>query len=145
MQDNRLNEMLSSLPAERAATGFTQRVLARLDASERRPEPFLSRRWLLASTACAAIVLALGALWLREGKTSTEMHAAQAREALAEIRAEHARLRQEFQSLSTPAASPDEGLVYIGGNENVDLVVDPERVPPAPSTATPAAYRNETY
>ena len=63
---------------------------------------------------------------------------AQARQALAEIRAEHTRLEREVQDLSQPS------VVYLGGNEDVDLVLDLGRTG-GTEGAKPAAYHGETF
>lgn len=144
-----LNELLRATPGERARSGFTQAVLARLDApaapSVSRWTTFFNRPWMLATATATALLLSLGAAWLYQALPSRTRHQTEARQALAEIRAEHARLQQEFQNLSTASTSPDEGVVYIGGNENVDFVVDLERVAPAPRGVATASYANATY
>jgi hypothetical protein len=48
--------------------------------------------------------------------------AAEARKVLRELRSEHDSLKQELQTLSQPP------VVYVGGDEEVDLVVDLSRV-----------------
>jgi hypothetical protein len=63
---------------------------------------------------------------------------ARAERALAEIRAEHARLEREVQDLSQPP------VVYLGGNEDVDLVLDLGKVRGSEG-ATPAGYHGETF
>jgi hypothetical protein len=63
---------------------------------------------------------------------------AEARRILQEIRAEHGRLEQEIQELTEPP------VVYIGGNEDVDLVLDLGKVSGSEG-ATPAAYHGETF
>ena len=140
MEDHRLGDLLRELPREQARPGFTARVLERLDAPARRPQrPF--RLALAGATAMAAILAAVvtvigtGVLMDRRAES---IQAAEAQRMLQEIRAEHGRLEQEIQELSQPP------VVYIGGNEDVDLVLDLGKVSGSEG-ATPAAYHGETF
>jgi hypothetical protein len=136
MEDHRLGDLLRELPREPARPGFTARVLRRLDAApERRPAPGRVPRLALAA---ALAVLAIAAGWLADARREALAKARAAR-ALAEIRAEHARLEREVQELSQPPA-----VVYLGGNEDVDLVLDLGKVRGSEG-ATPAAYHGETF
>ena len=149
MPNERLNELLSTLPAERAHPDFTRQVLARLDAprqaeTSRRPSLF-APRWVLATAAAAVLALALGALWVHDTKSRRDFQPGEAQAALNQIRADHARLQQELQNLTETAANPDQGVVYLGGNENVDLVVDLGQVRQAPQGVSTASYTNATY
>ena len=85
----------------------------------------------------AAIVTAISAGVLMDQRAES-IQAAEARRMLQEIRAEHGRLEQEIQELSQPP------VVYIGGNEDVDLVLDLGKVSGSEG-ATPAAYHGETF
>ena len=119
MEDHGLNrglEILRELPRERAREGFTARVLGRLDA---RPEPMVWRRprLVFATAALVAVMASAGVLQYREGQRQEE-----ARRILRELRSEHESLKHELESLSAPP------VVYVGGNEQVDLVVDLSRV-----------------
>ena len=116
MEDHGLNEMLRELPRERAREGFTTRVLARLDD---RPEPVVWRhpRLVFATAVLVAVMASAGVLQYRADQRQEE-----ARRMLRELRSEHESLKQEFESLSAPP------VVYVGGNEQVDLVVDLSRV-----------------
>jgi hypothetical protein len=100
-----LNRILRELPREQAREGFTARVLARLD---RDVQPAAWRR--------PRLVFA-GVLQYRADQRHEE-----ARRLLQELRSEHASLKHELESLSAPP------VVYVGGNEKVDLVVDLSRV-----------------
>lgn len=136
MEDHRLGDLLRDLPREQARPGFTARVLENLDA----PERARSRRTFrlaLAGAAAAAVLTAAGAGILMDRRAES-IEAAQARQALQEIRAEHGRLEQELEELSQPP------VVYIGGNEDVDLVLDLGKVRGSEG-ATPAAYHGETF
>lgn len=122
MEDHDLSRLLRELPPEPAREGFTARVLARLDA---RPEPSAWRRprLILAGFAAAALMAVLtfaGILQVREHRA--EMRKAEARRILQELRTEHDSLQRELRALSS------EPVVYLGGNERVDLVVDLSRV-----------------
>ena len=138
MEDHRLGDLLRELPREQARPGFTARVLERLDSRERAPRrPF---RLALAGAAAAAILAAVstgivtGVVMDRQAQSRKD----EARRILQEIRAEHGRLEQEVHELSQPP------VVYIGGNEDVDLVLDLGKVSGSEG-ATPAAYHGETF
>jgi hypothetical protein len=133
MEDHRLGDLLRELPREQARPGFTARVLHRLDAPERRRS--IPR---LALATALTIVLAVTAGFLIDARRDA-LESARAEKALAEIRAEHARLEREVRELS---AQPP--VVYLGGNEDVDLVLDLGKVRGSEG-ATPAAYHGETF
>jgi hypothetical protein len=131
MEDHRLGDLLRELPRERARPGFTARVLSRLEAPERRRAlPRLALAGALATLAITAGVLV--------DARRDALRAAQAQQALQEIRAEHGRLSREVQELSRPP------VMYLGGNENVDLVLDLGQVS-GTEGAKPAAYQDETF
>lgn len=116
MEDHDLGQLLRELPRESARDGFTSRVMARLDA---RPEPWAWRqpRVVFAAAALAATVASAGFLQIRADRRA-ELRAAEARKLLQELRSEHESLKQELRELSGPP------VVYVGGDEKVDLVVD---------------------
>jgi hypothetical protein len=137
MEDHRLGDLLRELPREQARPGFTARVLHRLDAApERRFTPWRAPRLALATALTAVLVVTAG--WLIDARRDA-LASARAERALAEIRAEHARLEQEVQALSDQPS-----VVYLGGNEDVDLVLDLGKVRGSEG-ATPAAYHGETF
>jgi len=136
MEDHRLGDLLRELPREQARPGFTARVLNRLDAPERRRlTPWRVPRFALATVL--ATVLAVTAGLLIDARRDA-LESARAEKALAEIRAEHARLEQEVRDLSQPP------VIYLGGNEDVDLVLDLGKARGSEG-ATPAAYHGETF
>jgi len=133
MEDHRLGDLLRELPREHARPGFTARVLNRLESPGRRPA--VPR---LALAGALGLFLAVGASVLVDAHREA-VEAAQARQALQQIRAEHTRLAQEVHDLS---ARPP--VVYLGGNEKVDLVLDLGKVGGSEG-ATPVAYHGETF
>jgi hypothetical protein len=137
MEDHRLGDLLRELPREQARTGFTARVLNRLDAPERRRSiPRLVPRLALAGALAVVLIVTAGVL---VDARRDVIARARAERALAEIRSEHARLEREVQEL------PDQPfVVYLGGNEDVDLVLDLGKVRGSEG-ATPAAYHGETF
>jgi hypothetical protein len=139
MEDQHLGRLLRELPAERARTGFTPRLLARLDAA-----PPARARWqprLAAAMAMAAVVMAIAAGTVQHERIEAQRAArvARATELLRELRAEHGQIKKEL------AALPDEPpVLYIGGNEEMDLVVDMGEVRNADGVR-PATYRYDTF
>jgi glutathione S-transferase len=121
MEDHSVGPLLRELPREQAREGFTARVMARLDAPSE-PKPWLQQpRLVLATAALAAVVASAGILQVHAGRQQ-ELRTAEARKVLRELRSEHDSLKQELQSLSQPP------VVYLGGDDEVDLVVDLSRV-----------------
>ncbi|HYN21485.1 MAG TPA: hypothetical protein VE078_11035 [Thermoanaerobaculia bacterium] len=116
MEDHKLGQLLRELPPERASESFTAGVMARLDSA---PGPGMWRqpRLVFAAAALAAMVASAGFVQIRADRQA-EVRAAEARKLLQELRSEHASLKQELQELSEPP------VVYLGGDEKVDLVVD---------------------
>jgi anti-sigma factor RsiW len=119
MEDHGLNrdldQILRELPREQAREGFTARVLANLESQGR---PAIWRpRLVFAAAALVAVMASAGVLQYRVAQRHEE-----ARRVLRELRSEHDSLKHEFESLSAPP------VVYVGGNEQVDLVVDLSRV-----------------
>jgi len=84
----------------------------------------------------AALVVSAGAFRYEQARESAKT--AEARRLLQEIRAEHGRLERELRSLSEPP------VVYLGGDEGMDLVVDLDKVP-AEDGPAPATYRLDTF
>jgi hypothetical protein len=139
MEDQHLGRLLRELPAERARTGFTPRLLARLDEA-----PPARVRWqprLAAVMAMSAIAVAIAAGFVQHERMEAQQAArvARATQLLRELRAEHGQIKKEL------AALPDEPpVLYIGGNEEMDLVVDMGEVRNADGVR-PATYRYDTF
>lgn len=119
MEDHNLGNLLRELPRERAREGFTARLMARLDAPA--PKPWRQPRLVFATAALAAVLASAGILQVHAGRQEA-LRTAEARRMLQELRSEHESLKQELQSLSEPP------VVYLGGDEEVDLVVDLSRI-----------------
>ena len=111
MEDQHLERLLRELPRERARQAFTPRVLARLDQA-----PPVRVRWQprLAAALLAVSVIAGGVV--RYERMEAERAAKRAR-------AEHGQIKRELEAL--PPAPP---VLYLGGNEDMDLVVDLRQV-----------------
>ena len=135
MEDHRLGDLLRELPREPARPGFTARVLYRIEAPERRR---FTPRLALAGALALTLTVAAGAVMEARREAIETARAQQALRALGDIRAEHGRLEREVQELAAPS------VVYLGGNENVDLVLDLGKVR-GTAGARPAAYRDETF
>jgi hypothetical protein len=146
MEDQPLGRLLRELPRERAGDCFTARVLSGIDDPGRRP----TRRpaWALATAGVLAL-LVFGVLvdrWPVGKRPDSE--AGEARQALAEIRDEHERLARELERLQSlregqgtaPEIAPE--VIYIGGNDRMDLVLDLGRMPEG---TLPASYGPETF
>ena len=142
MEDHRLGDLLRESPREHARPGFTARVLNRLDSPAARDVRWRPRLALAGATAAvvaaAAIGISAGVLMDRPAGSRQAIQPAEARQILQELRAEHGRLERELATLSEPP------LVYLGGNEDVDLVLDLRNVRDAEGVV-PAAFHNQTF
>ncbi|HEY0781802.1 MAG TPA: hypothetical protein VGE98_05045, partial [Thermoanaerobaculia bacterium] len=140
MEDQRLGEILRQLPRETARPGFTTRVLARLDGERpRRRAPVHNGRLRFALAASALVLVTVAAGRLRRDEprptptpASTAAVApaavAQAQGTLRELRNEHDQLRRELEALRQPRGSAPSSVLYVGGNDEMDLVIDLSRV-----------------
>lgn len=137
MEDHSVGRLLRELPRETARPGFTQRVLARLDEPAKSAALSMGWRFRLA-VAGVALLVVVSAGVIRHEQSRETAQAAEARRRLQEIRAEHDRIEQELRALSEPP------VIYVGGDERLDLVVDLDRVP-AEDGPAPATYRIDTF
>lgn len=136
MEDHSVGRLLRELPRETARPGFTQRVLARLDAPAEAPRPRVWGPRLAVATTVAALVVSLGVVRYEQSREAART--AEARRLLQEIRAEHDQLEKELRSLSEPP------VVYLGGDERMDLVVRVDGAF-AEDGPAPATYRLDTF
>ncbi len=120
MNNDRIATALKSLPREEAGPDFTTGVLRRIDEPPRRA---FTGPWAMAAVT-AAVVLALGLGW-REWRHHQEQKRAVAQ--LEILLAEKQELEEELHLLRR-LASEARPVVYLGGNERVDLVLDLARL-----------------
>lgn len=130
--DARLTAALRSLPRVRAREGFTLAVMRRAD-SPPVPRPLV---WRWATAAMMVLTLVSLSALVREFRDRRDL--AQAKRALAEIRQEHRELQEEFEKLRS--SSP---VIYLGGNERLDVVVDTSRLADPEEFGDPTHSRRE--
>lgn len=130
---DRLEEALRELPRMEASAGFTEAVLRRVEESAgRRGSPARRRpalAWALATAAAVSLALVAFTLLPRLGPVPGDREALSGAagpatsEGAARLREEHRRLREEIRALR---ALVDENppLLYLGGDDHVDLVFD---------------------
>ena len=122
MNDERMRSALRDLPAPRASADFTARVMERLDRPASRPAPMVRRlAWAAAAAAMVVGVVGWGA-WRLERNRAEQAD----RAALAELRLEKLQFQRDLASLRqmTSDAPP---VLYLGGDDSVDLVWDVRR------------------
>ncbi len=129
MNDRELDALVRALPADRASPGFTARVVR----AAHRPRPRLVRVRLGLALAAAAVA-GVFAFALDRRHDDRERAA---------MRAEVMALRAAVGELEAGVETPP--LVYVGGDDRVDIVVDGRRFPPGTARAAvePALYRGE--
>jgi hypothetical protein len=112
-----LRRTLRALPADEPGPRFTAEVLARLDeaaAPQSHARPL--RRW---AAVAAGLTLIAGAWGVHAGREVRRK---------AELRRESAALAADLAALRAQAAQPAP-LLYLGGTEEVDLVLDLSSLP----------------
>jgi hypothetical protein len=158
---DRLLRTLRETPPAKAAPDFTARVLARLDAPEGASANWLPRLTLPAAALAATLVVAASLLFTetqtpvpqthpsaraaaRTGSGAPAAHSPAAapvrtadalrddrvRRMLAQIRSEHVRLESDLQRLRQAGGQP---VLYVGGDEQLDLIVNLNRVRDLPA------------
>jgi hypothetical protein len=145
MEDQHLGRLLRELPREQARQGFTARVLARVERLDRLNEatsPQPRPRWppRLAAAAVALTVALTGAGHLHHSLMEAVRAARveRADQMLRELRAEHGRIKKEIEAL------PESPVIYLGGDEQTDLVIDMREVE-SRDGVRPATYRYDTF
>ena len=133
MNDQRLRSALRELPAAAPRPGFTTRVLARLERPPRRRQGRPLPAWV---TAAAAVTLLAGGLW----GAAAGRQAVQQQRRRAALQQESAALAHELAALRAEAAKP-EPMLYLGGTEQVDVVLDLSSLPVAATMSAPAGTR----
>jgi hypothetical protein len=123
MNDQELSEILRSLPKEKAGEDFTARLLTRLDAAPPTSSAWSLQRWprhrlVLAASLC--LILFGGIFGARHWQRVEARREALAE--LAELRGEQRALERELAELV--ALTRSDPVVYLGGSEEVDVVID---------------------
>lgn len=126
MNDRDLRELLDTLPPAVARPGFSGRVMASLKTAPERRSP--SWRWV--TIAAVLVLLLTGVVWRMAAVERAESLQAE----VEALRAESARLHAELNLLRRRAADPP--VVYLGGTEDVDYVIDFARFEPSRSVRT---------
>lgn len=138
-----LRSALRSLPRETAGEGFTDAVLDRLDRS---PAAGADRAaWRLAAAAALAALALAALVWNlapRAGSTSTPAPGPARSARIDVLEAEHARLAAELEDLRR-LAEPPAPVFYLGGDDEVELVLDLGALARGedPARPLPAGYR----
>lgn len=151
MNDDKLRDLFARLPRRGARPGFSARVRARIQREMRDGER--ARRHLtavLAPTVAGLILVALIAWWITGGSnpfpgiedtvtaSGAAAHQQRARDRLKALRRERDELEKQIARVRTllAEASP---VVYLGGTDHFDLVLDLSKPDPRFSAAETAA------
>lgn len=120
MSDERINRELNALPREKASEDFTRHVLANLPRTPKRRVPAWSYRLAAAATVIILLVIPMS---LRRWSMSIDTGNEAALAEIEAVRSEKALIEKELRDLREKAAE-DSPVVYLGGNEEVNLVLD---------------------
>jgi|GEM_PF-2109151 len=120
MSDERIGKELRALPRERAPEDFTRRVLHHLPRTKRRRVPAWGYRL---ATATAVILLLVVPMSLKHWSVSVNTGSEAMLAEIEAVRTEKERIEQELRQLREQAAE-ESPVVYLGGNEDVGLVLD---------------------
>jgi len=135
MKDERLDELLKSLPREGASDDFTARVLERIE--QPRPRFAQQNRWLAAAAVIFIVVLG--------GITAGRMiEQKREEERLAAVRAAQAEIARELREVKRLSEQVDP-VVYLGSGENVDYLVDFRHLKTSSQPVTHASWSQTTY
>lgn len=126
MNDRQLQDLLRRIPRDDAREDFRKRVLERLDEPAPAPAvPVWARASLAAAAALVMIVLApWGISFWNDSRGPSPHDRERDRTALAALRAERDSLERELREIAALASPADDGVIYLGGNDEVDLVFD---------------------
>ncbi|RMF73989.1 MAG: hypothetical protein D6738_07575 [Acidobacteria bacterium] len=121
MNDHDLRRLLRDLPRPAARPGFTEQVLARIDTPAA-PRRAGTRRRLGVGLAAAALLLVAPLAGVL-GWRAWERQRAVAE--LAALRQEQRQLAEALRAWdAAPAAAARPEVVYLGGDDSVDIVFD---------------------
>jgi hypothetical protein len=112
-----LDKLMQGLPRVQASDGFTDRVLAGLERHPRRATRSGAVGWA-AAAALLLVALIVGGLRVEQQQTAGE-RASRA----AELRSEHESLQRDLARLKSQAEQ-ERPVVYLGGTDQIDLVLD---------------------
>lgn len=106
---------LAELPRERAGQGFTARTVGRAAEADEAP----ARAWPRTAVAAAAALVVVSGLsaWRLERARRLESF----RGEVSDLQTTHRLLEQELRELRAAEKPP---VVYLGGDDNVDLYLD---------------------
>ena len=116
MTDEELRRLLKTVESSRARPGFAQRVLLSLEKPGRRAVSLASWRWAVAAVLTLSVIGVTG--WRAAEFQENQEHLAE----VESLRQESDRLAAELATLRTRAAQAP--VVYLGGTEDVDYVID---------------------
>jgi uncharacterized protein YaeQ len=116
MKDRRMDELLRTLPKERAREDFTSGLIQRLDSGA---PPRQRMRFALAMAAAAVLLAAasIGVWWWQQSDKE------ELKEQIAQLRVEHQALTQELSQMRRQSTSI-RPVLYLGGDERMDYVLD---------------------
>jgi hypothetical protein len=121
-----LERAFAALPEAEASDGFTPRVLVALESRRRARLSPAAWRWAAAGACLLLIIGVATGLNLRRCKVATADFTTRVQELRREVR----QIEGELATLRRLAAERP-SVIYLGGDERVDLILDLARTQPA--------------
>jgi len=135
MDDDRLGKELRKLPRASASAGFTEEVLDQLEAPSVVERPAAQRWMVLAVAALVIAVLAPLGVWRWQERRRVLVETE-----IATLRADQEALRAQLTMLQRQV-DRRQRVVVLGGDDEVDYVLDLGRLRPARVVPTPTPPR----
>jgi hypothetical protein len=121
MKDGKLDKLLSELPREQTCQKFTEQVLFRLEDQKRHGQ--YPRRIVLGLAVTLAILALFTAVFVWSWQESKKD---EIREQIVALRAETQELRAALSDIQM-RNSQVQPVLYLGGNEKIDYVLDMQK------------------
>lgn len=116
MNDDRLAELLTELPSQRASLGFTRGVLRRID--ERRHKRATLRRFAAAAIVTIAVAGVTTVTWIDRARDEARQ---------VRIEAEGREIRAELEKLKAQTTAFD-ATVSVAATDEVEYVIDVDHI-----------------
>lgn len=120
-----LTRALAALPRQKTSPGFTGEVLDQVETRRTLPLAATPRLlWVTAMSMILALIMVLGYGYLRQQATERAY-----RQQVEELRSRYRDLLDEVATVRVEVESPPDTHLYLGGDEQLDLILDLNQTP----------------